>query len=246
MPALAVRDLTGPAGAPELVGVTLDVPPARTNLVLGPIHAGKSMLMRLIVGLERAEHGTVEVDGEGFDASNVSDAVLRRIRTRIGVVFEGSALISRISVIENVELPLLEHTGATSSDARDDARALLAEVGLVVENDTMPYQLGRAAQRRVAIARALALRPPILLLDEPTLGLDAHAAAELDDTLSRLQASQGFGALIFSHEVRYAYGPVHEIFVMSDGAVVARGNRATLRDDPHATVQQLLNRRGRQ
>ena len=168
-----------------------------------------------------------------------------RIRTRIGVVFEGSALVSRISVIENVELPLLEHTGATAADARDDARALLAEVGLVVESDTMPYQLGRAAQRRVAIARALALRPPLLLLDEPTLSLDAHAAAELDDTLTRLQESQGFGALIFSHEVRYAYGPVHEIFVMADGEIVARGNTTTLREDPHETVQQLLNRRGR-
>ena len=245
MPALAIRDLTGPAGAPELRGVSLDVPSARTNLVLGPIHAGKTMLMRLIVGLERAEHGTIEVDGEAFDASNVSDRVLRRIRTRIGVVFEGSALVSRISVIENVELPLLEHTGATAADAREDARALLAQVGLVVESDTMPYQLGRAAQRRVAIARALALRPAILLLDEPTLGLDAHAAAELDDTLTRLQESQGFGALIFSHEVRYAYGPVYEIFVMSDGAIVARGNKTTLRDDPHETVQQLLNRRGR-
>ncbi len=241
--ALQIANLTGATGDPHIVGVNIAVPAARTHLVLGPIHSGKSMLLRHIVGLERAVEGTVTVAGETFDARGEPANVLRRMRTRVGVVFEGSALVNRIGVIENVELPLLEHTDATAREARDAARELLAEVGLAVDDDTMPSQLSRADQRRVALARALALRPPIVLLDEPTLGLDAFSAAELDDTIARAQADYGFGILIFSHEVRHAYGRTQHIYVMANGQVVASGSRDTLRDDEHEMVRKLLNRR---
>jgi phospholipid/cholesterol/gamma-HCH transport system ATP-binding protein len=243
--ALAARGLSGEVGTPRVRDVNLDVLPARTHGVLGPIPSGKSLLLRHLVGLERAVSGTVTVGGQTFDARGEPEPVLRRMRTRIGVVFEGSALFARISVIENVELPLLEHTSATAAQAREAARELLAEVGLNVDHGTYPAQLGRAEQRRVALARARALRPPVLLLDEPTLGLDAHSAAGFDDAVGELQRAMGFGVLIFSHETRYAFGDATRIYVMSDGRVVAEGDRATLQDDEHPVVQQLMNRRGR-
>jgi phospholipid/cholesterol/gamma-HCH transport system ATP-binding protein len=167
----------------------------------------------------------------------------------MGVVFAGSALFSRLSVVENVELPLLEHVPEAELDPgviRDTARGLLAEVGLVaVDDDTMPEQLGRAAQRRVALARALALRPPVLLLDEPTIGLDSHSAADLDELVIRLQQRHGFGALIFSHEVRHAYGAARHVYVFSDGQVVVEGGREALLASTHPAAQRLLQRRGR-
>jgi phospholipid/cholesterol/gamma-HCH transport system ATP-binding protein len=243
--ALAVRELTGPVGAPLVHDVSLAVPFGTTHVLLGPIHSGKTMVLRHLVGLEVAERGTIAVDGESYDLRGEPEIVTRRMRTRIGVVFEGSALISRIGIVENVELPLLEHTDATPGEARDAARELLAEVGMGVDEDVVPERLSRGARRRVALARALALRPAALLLDEPTLGLDAHAAAELDDTIARVQDARGFGVLIFSHEVRHAFGRAQEISVMAEGRIIAQGARDALEASAHPVVQRLLHRRGR-
>jgi phospholipid/cholesterol/gamma-HCH transport system ATP-binding protein len=247
--ALAVQALTGPVGLTIVRGVSFVVPPGQTHVLLGGIHAGKTMLLRHLVGLERAEMGTITVAGESFDARGESVDRIRRLRSLLGVVFEGSALFSRLSIVENVELPLLEHAPENELDPeriRDTARGLLAEVGLMaVDDDTLPEQLGRAAQRRVALARALALHPPVVLLDEPTAGLDSHSAAELDELIVRLQERHGFGALLFSHEVRHAYGAARHIYVFADGRVVAEGSREALLASTHPAAQRLLQRRGR-
>jgi phospholipid/cholesterol/gamma-HCH transport system ATP-binding protein len=248
-PALSVDGLTGPAGMAIVRDVSFVVPAGQTHVILGGIHAGKTMLLRHLVGLERAEAGIISIDGERFDARGEPVGRVRRLRSRLGVVFEGSALFSRLSIVENVELPLLEHTHADDLDPdgiRETARGLLAEVGLMaVDDETLPEQLGRAAQRRVALARALALRPPVLILDEPTAGLDAHSAAELDELVVRLQARHGFGALVLTHEVRHAYGAARHIYVFADGRVVAEGTREALLASTHPAAQRLLQRRGR-
>jgi phospholipid/cholesterol/gamma-HCH transport system ATP-binding protein len=217
-----------------------------TVLVLGPIQSGKSMLMRHLLGLEAAESGQITVDSLVFDATRPVDPALIELRTRVGVMFEGSALLRRISVTENVELPLLEHTEATTSEAREAARELLAEVGMQVETDTMPGELDRAQQRRVALARAIALRPCLLLLDEPTLGLDSHAAHEFDQVFESVQKRHRFGGVIFSHEVRHAFGPVKEIDIMVEGRIVARGPRDQLLESEDPFVRRLLHRRERE
>jgi phospholipid/cholesterol/gamma-HCH transport system ATP-binding protein len=147
-------------------------------------------------------------------------------------------------VIENVELPLLEHTSATAAEARGAAALLLQSVGIVPREDATPGLLGRAAQRRVALARALALRPPLLLLDEPSQGFDSHAAAELDGLLARLQREHGFGLVIFSHDVRYAFGDADCVYVMSDGTIVEQGKPEIVRASANPLVQRLLDRRG--
>lgn len=245
-PALEVRDLTGPVGSPFIHDVSLSVARGRTNLVLGPIHSGKSILMRHIVGLECAERGTILVEGEPYAATGSPERVLRRMRTRIGVVFEGSALFTRLSVLENVELPLLEHTAATPAEAREAARELLTEVGLTVDPEITPLQLGRLERRRVALARALALRPPVVLLDEPTHGLDSHSAQLFDESVARLQDDEGFALMLFSHEVRHAYGRAEYISVMSEGVIVEQGPREALLESDHEVIRRLLRRRERE
>lgn len=246
---LSVDRLTGPVGLTVVRDVSFTIPAGETHLVLGGIHAGKTMLLRHLVGLERAESGTIVVGGETFDARGEPVERLRRLRSRLGVVFEGSALFSRLSIVENVELPLLEHADDVDLDPdriRDTARGLLVEVGLMaVDDDTLPEQLGRAAQRRVALARALALRPPVVLLDEPTAGLDSHSAAELDELIIRLQQRHGFGALLFSHEVRHAYGAARHIYVFADGRIAVEGTREALLASTHPAAQRLMQRRGR-
>ena len=241
---LEVRDLTGPDESPAIFDISLQAWRSRTSVVLGPIHSGKSIVMRHLLALEDARSGEIVVEGECFDARGESDAVTRRMRTRFGVIFEGAALLSRLSVLENVELPLLEHTHATSEEAREAAQELLSEVGLAIAQDATPGELDRAAQRRVALARALALRPPVLLLDEPTQGLDAHAASELDHTLRELQDRSGFGIVIFTREARYAFGNPERVYVMAEGRIVDAGDHDSLMESEHPVVRGLLRRRG--
>lgn len=214
--------------------------------MLGPMQSGKSMLMRHLVGLECAATGLMIVGDLTHDPTRSDEAALRRLRARVGVIFEGSALLRRISVLENVELPLLEHRHVSRGSARDAARELLAEVGMFVEDDTMPAQLGRAEQRRVALARAVALRPGLVLLDEPTLGLDGVAAHEFDDTLRMLQEEYEFGIVIFSHEVRHAFAPMNEIVVMASGRIVARGSREALLESEDPLIHRMFHRRERE
>ena len=242
--ALQISGLRGPIGAPLISGIDLRVPRRATHLVMGPIHAGKSMLMRHIVGLERAESGTIAIDGEVFDTATASESVLRRMRMRVGVVFEGSALVSRLSAVENVELPLLEHTGVSPEEARQTAQELLSDVAPGIDGEATPSDLRRGEQRVVALARALALRPPVLLMDEPTAGLDSHTARQVDETVARLQLEFGFGILLFSHEVRHAFGRAEQISVMDNGLIVAQGDRAALLASSHPVVAQLMHRRG--
>lgn len=244
--ALEVHRLTGPARAPIIHDIELDVKCGETVLVLGASQSGKSTLMRHVVGLELASSGTIAVDGQSFDPAKPDEKALRGLRSRVGVLFEGSALLRRISVLENVELPLLEHTHRSRARARDAARELLAEVGIDIEDETMPADLGRAGQRRAALARALALRPRLLLLDEPTLGLDSQAAHEFDETLNALQKKYNFGIVIFSHEIRHAYGPVNEIDVLAAGLIVARGTREQLIQSDDPAIHGLLHRRERE
>jgi phospholipid/cholesterol/gamma-HCH transport system ATP-binding protein len=241
---LDVSGLTGPDESPAIFDISLSAWRARTSVVLGPIHSGKSIVMRHLLALEDARTGSITVDGERFDARGESEAVVRRMRTRFGVIFEGSALLSRLTVLENVELPLLEHTHATGDEAREAAQELLSEVGLAVAQDAIPGELSRAGQRRVALARALALRPPVLLLDEPTQGLDAQAASELDRTLRDLQERTRFGIVIFTREARYAFSSAERVYVMSEGRIVDAGDHESLVDSEHPVVRGLLRRRG--
>jgi ABC-type transporter Mla maintaining outer membrane lipid asymmetry ATPase subunit MlaF len=244
--ALEVHHLTGPARAPLIFDIDLSVERGETILVLGPIQSGKSMLMRHLLGLECASTGTIAVNGESFDPTKPNEKALRSFRSCVGVLFEGSALLRRISVLENVELPLLEHEHRSRARARDAARELLAEVGIEVEDETMPVQMGRAGQRRVALARAMALRPRLLLLDEPTLGLDSQAAHEFDETLHGLQKKYEFGIVIFSHEIRHAYAPANQIEVLAGGRIVARGTRESLLESNDPVIHGLLHRRERE
>ena len=242
--ALVVDGLTGPAGSPLLHDISLSVPRGSTHVILGAMHAGKSLLLRLVLGLQRSERGTVVLAGTSFDAAAPNEETLRRARRQVGVVFDSSALVSRLTLLENVELPLVEHTTMTADAAREAAAALLGEVGVRAYNDRTPDLVSRRDRRRTALARALALAPTLLLVDEPGHGLDADAAADLDDTLSAVQQRRGCALVVCSQEVRYAFRSPESLSVLAGGTLVERGTLDSLRASRHAAVRRLVDRRG--
>jgi len=242
--ALDVDDLTGPAGSPIVRHVSITLPRGATHVVLGPMHSGKSLLLRLILSLQRSEHGTVTIDGTSCDAAAPNDDQLRRVRRKVGVLFESSALVSRLTLLENVELPLVEHTTMDATAARDKASELLREVGVEADIELTPELVSRLDRRRAALARALVLEPPLLLIDEPGHGLDADAATELDDTLRALQHRYGCAALICSQEVRYAFRSPDDVSVLAGGRVVDHGDLDHLRQSRLEAVRRFVDRRG--
>jgi ABC-type transporter Mla maintaining outer membrane lipid asymmetry ATPase subunit MlaF len=242
--ALLVDRLTGPAGTPVLRDISLAVPRGATHVVLGAMHSGKSLLLRLLLGLQRSQHGTVVIDGVSFDAAAPDENTLRRARRSVGIVFDSSALVSRLTLLENVELPLVEHTAMEASAARDAAAELLREVGVRSNMDRTPDAVSRLDRRRAALARALALAPMLLLIDEPGHGLDADAAAGLDDTLAELQRRRGCAMLICSQEVRYAFRAPHAVSVLAGGTIVEHGTLDALRASQRTAVRRLVDRRG--
>jgi ABC-type transporter Mla maintaining outer membrane lipid asymmetry ATPase subunit MlaF len=242
--ALEVVGLTGPVDAPILRDVSLAVRRGGTHVLLGPMHSGKSLLLRLVLGLQRARRGTVTIGGVTFDAALPNDDALRRARRGAGVVFDSSALVSRLTLLENVELPLVEHTSVGATAARERAAEVLREVGITGDIERTPERISRLDRRRVALARALVLEPQLLLIDEPGNGLDAHAATELDETLHGLQARYGCAALICSQEVRYAFQSPDVVSVLAAGRIVEQGNLEQLRHSRHEAVRRFIDRRG--
>ena len=243
-PALAVDGLTGPVGTPLLHDISLTVARGETHVVLGAMHSGKSLLLRLLLGLQRSEHGTVVLDGTSFDATAPNEEALRRVRRRVGVVFDSSALVSRLTLLENVELPLVEHTTLNAAAARSAAADLLREVGVRGDTERTPDTVSRLDRRRTALARALILEPRLLLVDEPGHGLDADAASELDDTLAALRQRYDCALLLCSQEVRYAFRSPDAVSVLAGGTIVEHGTLDALRASRSAAVRRLVDRRG--
>jgi putative ABC transport system ATP-binding protein len=200
-PLIALRDVrltlgTGPARTEILRGIDLDIGEGETVAVLGASGSGKSSLMAVIAGLERATSGTAHVLGE--DMGTLSEDALARLRGRaIGVVLQAFHLLPTMTALQNVMVPM-ELAGAANPLER--ARAELAAVGLGAREGHYPAQLSGGEQQRVAIARATAPAPRLLLADEPTGNLDAATGAKIIDLLFDRVAAAGSGLLVITHD----------------------------------------------
>jgi putative ABC transport system ATP-binding protein len=203
--------------------VTLDVGAGEFVAITGPSGSGKSTLLGLIAGLDQPSAGTITVDG--VDVTRLSeDALAEFRRRRIGYVFQSFHLIPTLTAVENVAVPL-ELAG--QPDALPRARALLAEVGLTERAHHYPAQLSGGEQQRVALARAVALRPLLLLADEPTGNLDSTTGAAIIDLMLRLRHERGCTLLLVTHDEALAAHADRRVF-MRDGhlALTANGQGA--------------------
>ena len=220
-PAIEARDLRltlgdGPAAVEILRGIDLSVPAGQTLALLGPSGSGKSSLMSVLTGLERAGGGTLRVAGADFTALG-EDALARARRGRIGIVLQAFHLLPTMTARENVATPL-ELAGEADAWAR--AATELQAVGLGHRLDHYPAQLSGGEQQRVAIARAIAPRPPLVFADEPTGNLDAKTGEAIIELLFARRAETGATLIIITHDEHLA-ARCDRVVTLADGRIVS-------------------------
>ncbi|GAA3889107.1 amino acid ABC transporter ATP-binding protein [Streptomyces sedi] len=247
-PMVEVRGVRKSFGDVEVLhGVDLDVHAGEVATILGPSGSGKSTLLRTINHLERPDAGIVRVDGELMGYRRVGDrlhelkerAVLRQ-RARIGFVFQNFHLFPHLTAVENVAEAPVGALRRPRAEARREAAALLARVGLGDRLDAYPRQLSGGQQQRVAIARALGLSPRVLLFDEPTSALDPELVGEVLTTIRDL-ALGGTTMIVVTHEVGFAREIADTVVFMDRGHVVEQGPPAEVLDRPdHPRTRAFL------
>ncbi len=242
-PAVEFRHLTKAFGTRRVLDdMSLIVPRGRAVCLLGRSGTGKSVTLKHIVGLMRADAGSVLVDGE--DIATLGPRDLTRVRKRIGLLFQNGALFDSISVGENVAFPMRRHLPLPDAEIRARAAHLLDQVGLGREYDTSPAALSGGMRKRAGLARAMALEPAILLADEPSAGLDPITASEIDQLLVDLKKRTGTTLIVVTHNIPSARVIGDELVFLHEGRVIAQGDAAALERSDSALVRQFMQSAG--
>src|SRR5580692_290299 len=239
-PVVAVEGLHKSFGNQSVLnGISLGVSRGETLAVLGRSGTGKSVLLRLIIGLEKPDSGSVRIHGQ-----NISGLALDRlgeVRMKMGFVFQQAALYDSLTVEENVGFPLQHHRKQMSRSERSDrVRGLLAEVGMEGDLAKMPSDISGGMQKRVGLARALALEPDILLLDEPTAGLDPISSSEIDELVLKLQAEHHMASIVVTHDLHSAKTIADRLALLDNGEVLIDGNYEQLQKSDIEFVKEFL------
>ena len=229
-------------GFQVLKDVSLDVAAGRCACLLGRSGTGKSVTLKSIIGLVTPDQGRVYVEQDEVTALPARE--LARVRRRIGFLFQNAALFDSISVGENVMFPMRRHERRPEADMRERARAKLAQVGLERDFDKMPADLSGGMRKRAGLARAMALDPPILLVDEPSAGLDPITSAEIDRLLLDLKQQSQTTIVLVTHHIASARTLGDELVFLHEGHVLDRGDAAAMGRSPHDMVRTFMESSG--
>jgi phospholipid/cholesterol/gamma-HCH transport system ATP-binding protein len=228
-------------GRTVLDDLSFEIRAGRSFCLLGRSGTGKSVTLRHIIGLVQPDRGQVFV--EGREITSLTGRELNAMRKRMGFLFQTAALFDSMTVGENVSFPLRRHTDLSEGDIRERARQKLADVGLEKDFDKMPADLSGGMRKRAGLARAMALDPPILLVDEPSAGLDPITADEIDQLLvARKQA--GTTLLVVTHNIPSARVVGDELAFLNEGRIVAQGTAAELDTSDDPLVQAFMRSSG--
>jgi phospholipid/cholesterol/gamma-HCH transport system ATP-binding protein len=237
---IAVEGLRKSFGSQRVLnGISLSVKRGETLAVLGRSGTGKSVLLRIIVGLEKPDSGSVLIHGQ--DIAGLGLDQMGEIRKKMGFLFQHAALYDSLNVEQNVAFPLLHHKKEMSKTERyDRVRELLAEVGMEDALAKMPSDISGGMQKRVGLARALALEPDILLLDEPTAGLDPISSGEIDDLVLKLQQEHDMASIVVTHDLHSAKTIADRLALLNEGDVVIQGSFEELQNSDIEFVREFL------
>jgi phospholipid/cholesterol/gamma-HCH transport system ATP-binding protein len=240
VPIVTVDDVHKSYGSQKVLkGVSLTVNRGETIAVLGRSGTGKSVLLHLIVGLEQPDEGSVQIDGETISGKTLDE--LGEIRKKMGFLFQGGALYDSLTVGENVAFPMRHHRREMSnSERKDRVEHLLQEVGLESAIEKMPSDLSGGMKKRAGLARALALEPALLLLDEPTAGLDPIGSGEIDELVLKLQKEHHMAFIVVTHDLHSAKRIADRLILLKEGEVVIDGSYADLEKSDIPFVKEFL------
>lgn len=224
-----------------LDGVSLDVDTGEVLYIIGSSGAGKSVLVKHLVGLLRPDAGRIELGGR--EITWLSEREFYAVRKECAMVFQNSTLFDAMSVIDNVALPFRKHLHLSPSAARERALAKLDLVGMRHAARWSPADLGDGLKKRVAIARALTLDPTYVIFDEPTTGLDPLAAAQVDDLISALKHDAGVTSIVVSHDLRSIFGVADRVAMIYQGRIRLDGPPAAFRASTDPVIDQFVNGR---
>lgn len=226
-----------------LDGVRLEVAAGEIHVIMGASGSGKSTLLRHLLGLDKPSAGRIELLGQ--DLSHLSRSQLFALRRRLGVAFQRGALLSSLSVLENVELPLRQNTQLDASTIRIMARMKLELMNLAHAEHLMPSQLSGGMAKRAGLARAVAMDPSLLFFDEPSAGLDPIMSAELDELILALRDALRMTIVVVTHELESAFAIADRMTIIAHGQVLTHGTPAQVRASDDPAVIAMLERRAR-
>ncbi len=236
---IEIRDLSYAInGRPVFAGLDMDVARGRITAIMGPSGTGKTTLLRLITGQAIADGGSLVVAGQSL--RGVSRPDLYMLRRRMGMLFQNGALLTDLSVFENVAFPLREHTDLPERLVRQLVLIKLQAVGLRGAAELMPAELSGGMSRRVALARAIVLDPEILIYDEPFVGLDPISLGVILRLIRRLNDALGITSIVVSHDVQEISTVADSVFLLSGGKVAAKGTPQELKSYPSDIVRQFM------
>jgi phospholipid/cholesterol/gamma-HCH transport system ATP-binding protein len=207
--------------------------------IMGPSGTGKTTLLQLIARQLEPDRGQILIDG--VDIASLSQAGLYELRKRFGMLFQNGALLTDMSVFENVAFPLREHTKLGERLIRMVVLTKLHAVGLRGAAELMPSELSGGMARRVALARAMVMDPDILIYDEPFVGLDPISMGVIVRLLRRMNDTLGISSIVVSHDIKEIAAVADRSFLISDGSVAASGSPADLKQDESEMVKQFMH-----
>jgi phospholipid/cholesterol/gamma-HCH transport system ATP-binding protein len=242
-PQILVEELEKRFGETQVLkSLNMRVERSEVAVIIGGSGAGKTTLLRVLIGLERPTSGRVIV--AGVDLAALSERELNKARRKFGMVFQYSALLDSMNVLDNVAFPLREHTKLKEREIKDKVLDKLKVLGLEGTAERFPSQLSGGMRKRVGLARALMLEPEVLMYDEPTSGLDPITTRTVDEMILETRDRFGVTSVVISHDMAGALQIADRIFVLSKGMVAASGTPRELAEGDNKIVREFIDSSG--
>ncbi|MDD5167567.1 MAG: ABC transporter ATP-binding protein [Syntrophales bacterium] len=221
-----------------LDGVNMTIEDGKTTVIIGRSGGGKSVLLKHIIGLLKPDSGQLLVDG--VDITKLDDKDLNEVRKKFGMLFQEAALFDSMTVGDNVAFPLREHTDKQEKEIQAIVADRLRAVGLSGVEGKMPSELSGGMRKRVGLARAIALRPQIVLFDEPTTGLDPVMTEAINQLIMDTQRNFELTCVVISHDLQSIFKVGHRIAMLYEGQIVAYGTPEEIQASEHPVIRQFL------